>query len=250
MENTRKRECKILKHIKNDNGKLISLIEFDNKKYILKKIINNDQTLINMLRNETVILNKLKYANVTPKLYNYSFTENNHYIIIELIKGRTLNNLNIKGWKERVSLMLKITAAVRKIHSLGIIHCDLKPDNIIVDTDNNIKLIDFGIAINNDKHYFKGYGNINYCSRSQALKERIDFDSDLYSLGIIFYELMCNKLPFSGTNDEIKNKKINYNYEKTDNLLLNFIFSKVFTNIDRKYKSIEEFEMDLKLLMF
>ena len=240
---------KILKNIKYDNQKQISVIEFGNKKYILKKVTNSDVTLINMLKNEVNVLYKLRTTSITPQVYYYNFDEKNNFIIIEFIKGKPLNTLKFENNRQKVVLMLKILDAIKDIHELNVIHCDLKPDNILLDLNNDIKIIDFGISINDNKNYFKGYGNIIYCSKSQLAKENIDFTTDIYALGIIFYELMMGKLPFGGTEKEIMEKKRNCEYEKTDNVLLNLIFSKIFLDNENKYKTIDEFEKDLKLFL-
>lgn len=197
---------KILKNIKNDEKKQISVIELDNKKYILKKVKNSDVTLINMLKNEVNVLYKLKDTSLSPQIYYYNFNESNNIIIIELIKGKPINELKLENTKQKVSLMLKILDAIKEIHKLNVIHCDLKPDNILLDLNKNIKIIDFGISINDNKNYFKGYGNTRYCSKSQLTKNSIDFTTDIYSLGVIFYELILGKLPFEGTKKEIKEK--------------------------------------------
>lgn len=92
--------------------------------------------------------------------------------------------------------MLKIHDVIKEIHKLNVIHCDLKHDNILLALNKNIKIIDFGISINDNKNYFKGYGNTKYCSKSQLTKGNIDCTTDIYSLGVIFYELMLDRLPF------------------------------------------------------
>ena len=129
---------KILKNIKNDDKKQISIIELDNKKYILKKVKNSDVTLINMLKNEANILYKLKNTSLSPQIYYYNFNGNNNIIIIELIKGKPINELKLENTKQKVSLMLKILDAVKEIHKLNVIHCDLKPDNILLDLNKQI----------------------------------------------------------------------------------------------------------------
>jgi len=240
---------KIINNIKDNDKKQISIIELNNKKYILKKVKNYDITLVNMLKNEVNILYKLKDTYVVPQIYYYNFSEEDNVIIIELIKGKTINKLNFENNKQKIELMLKILEVVKEIHKMNIIHCDLKPDNILLDLNKNIKIIDFGISINDNKNYFIGYGNTKYCSKEQLNKESIDCTTDIYSLGIIFYELMLGKLPFNGTNNEIKEKKKKNEYEKTNNVLLNLIFSKIFSDNEKKYMTIEELENDLKLFL-
>lgn len=230
------RVYRILKNIKKTDKKQVSIIDLDNKKYILKRVNNSDVSLINMLKNEVNALYKLKESSKVPQIYYYNFSENNNMIIIELIKGKTINELRFENDKQKVSIMLKILDAIKEIHKLGVIHCDLKPDNIILDLNKNIKILDFGISINNKINYFTGYGNARYCSKEQLTNKNFDFTTDIYSLGVIFYELILGKAPFEGTKYEIKENKINNKYTKTDNILLNLIFSKFFEDNDNKYK--------------
>lgn len=243
------KDYKVLKNIKNDVKKVVSIIEFDNKKYILKRVNSSNITLINMLKNEVNILYKLKDSSKTPQVYYYNFSDNDNTIIIELIKGKPINKLNFVNNKQKVTLMLKILEAVKEIHKLNIIHCDLKPDNILLDLDSNIKIIDFGISSNNNQNYFIGYGSVKYCSRNQLVGRKVDYTTDIYALGVIFYQLMLGKLPFEGTKEEIIEKKKKFEYNKTDNILLNLIFSKIFSDNEKKYMSIEDFEKDLKLFL-
>lgn len=241
---------KILKKIQNTNKRNVSIIELENKKYILKSITNYDKDSINMLKNETNILYKLKDTDICPKIYSYRFDDKNNFLITELIKGKTINKLNLQNPKQKVLLILKITNVIKKIHKLNIVHCDLKPDNIILDLEGKIKIIDYGISVNEYKNYFKGYGSIKYCSKKQLTNQEIDKTVDIYSLGIIFYEMILGKMPFNGTKKEIIAKKRNNKYEKTENPLLNLIFSKIFDDNNlRKYNTIEELEKDLELFL-
>lgn len=242
-------DYKIIKNIRDDDKKQISIIELDNKKYILKKVKNSDANLINMLINEVNILHALESSNISPKFYKSNISDTDNYIIIELIKGKPIYQLKFEDNRQKISFMLKLCAAIKKIHECGIVHCDLKPDNIMLDTNNEIKIIDFGIALHDNKFIFKGYGNISYCSKYQLLNSDLDYSTDIYSLVIIFYRLMMGKLPFEGTNKEIKEKKINGIYEESENTLLNLIFSKAFQENKRKYMNIQELENDLKLFL-
>lgn len=84
-----------------------------------------------MLKNKVNVLYKLKDTSLSPQIYYYNFNENNNIIIIELIKGKPINELKLENTKQKVSLMLKILDAVKEIHESNVIHCDLKPDNIL-----------------------------------------------------------------------------------------------------------------------
>ena len=240
--------CRILKIIRETKEKKISIIECNNKKYILKSFSCLDKTSVNMLRNEINILYKLRNIDICPKIISYKLDDKRNYILIEYIEGRTINKLKFKNTKEKIILMLKIIDAVKLIHSYNIIHCDLKPDNILFDNNGNIKIIDFGISVNDQKNYFKKYGSVKYCSRNQLVGIKIDLTTDIYSLGIIFYELLFGKIPFVGDKKTIMKKKINYVYNKTNNNFINLILYKIFNDSEIKYYKLDQFENDLKLL--
>ena len=143
--------------------------------------------------------------------------------------------------------MLKLVEVVNQIHKYGVIHCDLKPNNILIDINNNVKLVDFDIATNDYTNHFYGYGSIKYCSKMQLLDSKIDYTADLYSLGIIFYELIFQINPFGEKNADIISNKKNSIYNKVDNEFLDIMFSKLFQITEEKqYNSVREFEIDLK----
>lgn len=235
----------VLKVINTTEDKRISLIELDNKKYILKEVISNNETYINMLKNEVNQLHLLASSGVTPKVITYEFNSDANYLIMEVVKGKPINQLNL-NLLQKLKLMLKIIDAVKIIHDNEIVHADLKPANILIDVNNKIKIIDFDISIYNNKNYFKGYGSRHYCSVNHLIGKNITKEDDIYSLGIIFYELMLCKLPFDGSIEEIKNQKLNCQYEKSNNELLNNIFENIFNfNSSNKYNDLNVFKKDI-----
>ena len=141
--------------------------------------------------------------------------------------------------------------SVKKLHGKNIIHCDLKPSNILITKDNEIKIIDYDIATNKKENNNLNYGSIHYCSLEQINKQKITELTDIYSLGIIFYELITGKLPFNGTKEEIIKKKKASLFLKTNNLLLDTIFKRIFDYQDEHYfKNINELENMVKLFKF
>lgn len=240
---------KKIKHIVCDTNNLINIIQIKNEKYILKQADSTNLDLVNMLKNEANILYKLNGQNIAPQLHYYHFEGQNNFIIIDLIKGKTINKLNLLSLKTKIAVMLKIIDKVKQLHKFGVIHCDLKPNNILMDLNKNIKIIDYGISVENGKNYFTNYGSVKYCSKNQLVKAKIDETVDLYSLGIIFYELIFGRLPFNGTKKEIIEKKKLNLYDKVDDINFDFIFSKIFTDTNDKYQTIGAFENDLKQLL-
>lgn len=231
-------DYEIVKIIKEDDKKQVCIIKKDNKICILKKAKTNDKSTIHTLKNEVLSLLILEKTSVSPKLIDFKFDINNNYLIEEFIKGSTINKIKYYDASKKVSLILKIIEAVTVLHKNNVIHCDLKPDNIVLDDMGNIKLIDFGISINNGENYFKGYGSIPYCSRAQAKREKLDKTTDVYSLGIILYEIITGTRPFIGKDkEEILENKKKGNYIHLENKFLEKLFEDLFLHT-RKFEDL------------
>ena len=135
---------------------------------------------------------------------------NQVYMVMEWVEGRLLRKILGEQPKlppERaLRITLRILDALDYIHSHGVVHRDLKPENVMVDEQDNIKLIDFGIAGNAGARrltfakFSPTMGTPDYISPEQAKGQRGDARSDLYALGIMFYEMLTGKVPFSGAN--------------------------------------------------
>jgi len=132
------------------------------------------------------------------------------YMVMEWVEGRLLRKIlgeQPKLPQERaIQITLRILDALDYIHSHGVVHRDLKPENVMVDEHDNIKLIDFGIAGSAGARritfakFSPAMGTPDYISPEQVKGQRGDARSDLYALGVMFYEMLSGKVPFSGTN--------------------------------------------------
>ena len=132
------------------------------------------------------------------------------YMVMEWVEGRLLRKILAEQPKlptERaIGITLRILDALDYIHSRGVVHRDMKPENVMVDKDDNIKIIDFGIAGSAGSRrltfakFSPTMGTPDYISPEQVKGQRGDARSDLYGLGVMFYEMLTGKVPFSGTN--------------------------------------------------
>ena len=150
-------------------------------------------------------------------VYDVSHSDEREYIVMELISGITLKQyMDKKGaldWKEVVHFAKQITRALSHAHERGIIHRDIKPQNIMLLRDGTLKVADFGIAaLENEVHENNGQtiGSIHYIAPEQARGNSPDARSDIYSLGVVMYEMLTGRLPYTGnTLAEIAVKHMN-----------------------------------------
>lgn len=132
------------------------------------------------------------------------------YMVMEWVEGRLLRQIlndEAKLSPERAThITVRICEALEYIHSQGVVHRDLKPENVMVDTEDRIKLIDFGIAASRRERrltygrFTRAMGTPDYVSPEQIKSRKSDARSDIYALGVIFYEMLTGELPFRGSN--------------------------------------------------
>ncbi len=171
---------------------------------ILKAELAQDEEFRERFHAESQAVAMLSHTNIVA-VYDVSHSDNIDYIVMELIEGITLKQyINRKGllnWKEALHFSIQIARALSHAHSRGIIHRDIKPHNIMVLKDGSIKVADFGIAqllSSQNTLTRNALGSVHYISPEQAKGGHVDARTDLYSLGVVMYEMMTNRLPFEG----------------------------------------------------
>jgi serine/threonine-protein kinase len=144
------------------------------------------------------------------------------YMVMEWVEGRLLRQILNEDSKLPIDRAVKLTIGICKaleyIHTNGVVHRDMKPENIMVNVDDEIKLIDFGIAANAGArrltfgNFSQGMGTPDYISPEQVRSKRGDARSDIYSMGVMLYEMLTGKVPFSGPNPfaVMNDRLINY----------------------------------------
>jgi eukaryotic-like serine/threonine-protein kinase len=167
-----------------------------------------DPIFFDRFKREEEIGKKLDHPGVV-KVFN-SDDRSQHYMVLEWVDGRLLrqimNEARILPQQRAIRITLGLCKALEYIHSQGVVHRDLKPENIMVDQNDNVKLIDFGIAANVGSRRLtfakltQAMGTPDYISPEQVKGKRGDARTDIYTLGIMFYEMLTGKVPFTGPN--------------------------------------------------
>ena len=174
---------------------------------ILKDEYFGNKEFMRRFKNESKAVSVLSHPNIV-KVWNVSFGTNFQYIVMEYISGITLKEYMINNrkisWQNALKIIKQILSALSHAHSMGVVHRDIKPQNIMISDDGSIKVMDFGIA-----RFFKNktqtmtdrtIGSVHYISPEQAKGLPSNARSDIYSVGVILYEMLTGHLPFEADN--------------------------------------------------
>ncbi len=164
--------------------------------------MGNDE-LLRRFRNESKAISVLSHPNIV-KVFDVSFNDKVQYIVMEYIDGITLKEYieqqGVIKWKEAVHFLVQILRALQHAHDKGIVHRDIKPQNMMLLRDGTIKVTDFGIArfSRNDDSTLsdRTIGSVHYISPEQARGDVTDGRADIYSVGVMMYEMLTGRLPF------------------------------------------------------
>ena len=230
------------------------------------KILNdrhaNDEQFVERFRREAKNAAALSHPNIVS-IYDRGEAEGTYYIAMEYLDGRSLKELiNSRGpapLNVAIEYVRQILSALRFAHRHGIVHRDIKPHNVLVDADGRVKVTDFGIARAGASQMTEAgsiVGTAQYLSPEQARGTAVDQRSDLYSLGIVLYELVTGKLPFNGdTPVEIAMKHLSQTPELPSSIRpelpheLDLVVTRALAkDPDQRYQSAEEMDADLERL--
>lgn len=171
---------------------------------ILKSEYKQDEEFCDRFHAESQAVAMLSHPNIVS-VYDVSTTDEADYIVMELIDGITLKQYmekkGVLNWKETLHFAIQIAKALEHAHSKGLIHRDIKPHNVMVLKNGSVKVTDFGIArVMSESNTLtkEALGSVHYISPEQAKGGRVDNRSDLYSLGVVMYEMTTGRPPYDG----------------------------------------------------
>ncbi len=170
---------------------------------VLKEEFSQDAGFVEKFRGEAQAAASLEHPNIV-NVYDVGAQDGFHYIIMEYVSGITLKHyIEKKGqlnYKEVLSIAIQVARGLQSAHANNIIHRDIKPQNIMISTDGKVKVTDFGIARAVSEHTIHSdvMGSVHYSSPEQTRNGYITNRSDIYSLGIVMYEMVTGRVPFDG----------------------------------------------------
>ena len=174
---------------------------------VLKSDMADDDTALERFKREAGAVTKLSHPNIVD-VYDVGDDGDKHYIVMEYIKGYTLKQLIKKRgpipYKEAVWMMKQLAGALMEAHRNNVIHRDVKSQNVLIKDDGTIKLSDFGIALANGAMQITKkdsvLGSVHYLAPELSRGKQASMQSDIYSLGIVFYELLTGDVPYKADN--------------------------------------------------
>ena len=226
---------------------------------VLKPEFREDTTFIRKFRSEAQAAAVLTHPNIV-NVFDVGDDNGVYYIVMELIEGITLKEyISKKGRlsvKEATSIAIQVSMGLEAAHSHGIVHRDVKPQNIIISMDGKVKVTDFGIARAASSNTISSnvMGSVHYSSPEQVRGGYSDEKSDIYSLGITLYEMVTGKVPFDGdTTVAIAIKHLQEEMvppsvyaEDLPHSLEQIILKCTQKSVDRRYQNMEDVIADLK----
>jgi len=228
---------------------------------ILRGDLAHDEKFVRRFKREAISASSLNHPNIV-EMYDVGEDNGDNFIVMEYIDGRTLKSLVKKRGSltlpEVIDIMLQLTSAIACAHESYIIHRDIKPQNVMILDDGRVKITDFGIAIASNAADLTQtnsvMGSVHYLPPEQANGEGATVKSDIYSLGILMYELLTGSVPFKGDNAvEIALKQLKeaipsvrqYNSEIPQSIE-NIILKACAKNPKNRYETVKEMHEDLK----
>ena len=172
---------------------------------VLKEEFSQDASFVEKFKMEAQAAARLSHPNIV-NVYDVVDEGDLHYIVMELVEGITLKSYIAKkgmlGTREAIGIALQMAQGIEAAHENGIVHRDIKPQNIIISMDGKVKVTDFGIAraASSQTMSATAVGSVHYISPEQARGGYCDTRSDIYSFGVTLYEMMTGKVPFEGDN--------------------------------------------------
>lgn len=226
---------------------------------VLKQEFSEDVNFVTKFRTEAQSAAGLEHPNIV-NIYDVGSQEGMYYIIMEYVEGITLKTyIEKKGqltFKEAISIAIQVGRGIEAAHKKNIIHRDIKPQNIMISTEGKVKVMDFGIARAASSNTVSSdvMGSVHYSSPEQARNGFVDGRSDIYSLGIVMYEMVTGRVPFDGdttvavaiqhlqeemTPPSVYAKNLPISMEK-------IILKCTQKNADRRYQTIGDLLADLR----
>ena len=227
---------------------------------ILKADLAQDEDFRRRFNAESQAVAQLSHPNIVS-VYDVSRGGDTEYIVMELIDGITLKQYMEKrgqlNWRESLHFITQIMRGLSHAHSRGIVHRDIKPQNIMVLRDGRVKVADFGIAcLENSAQTLtqEALGSVHYISPEQARGDRTDARSDIYSAGVVLYEMLTGRLPFEGdsavsvaiqhlSSIPLAPREINPDIPEQMELIC---MKAMASDIDRRYHSADDMIADLE----